>query len=154
MPQRAEQSQAANDRYAAALTVVQDKTALKEWAEPWCRRVQALGKAKRTERGLNPLAASDAALLAAVADAKFTVKGLRNRDLVAMLYEKPAADAKERRRRSAWVTRQIRVLRAHGILSKQEKSHRYHLSPDARLPILALLTARDANADELTKKAA
>jgi|HubBroStandDraft_1064217.scaffolds.fasta_scaffold93076_1 hypothetical protein len=154
MPQRAEQSQAANERYAAALTVVQDKTALKEWSEPWCRRVQALGKTQRTERGLNPLAASDAALLAAVVDPKFAVTGLRNRDLVATLHEKPASDDKERRQRSAWVTRQIRMLRAHGILLKQEKSHRYHLNPDARLPILALLTARDANADELTKKAA
>jgi hypothetical protein len=154
MPQRAALSQAANDRYAAALTAVQDKTALKEWAEPWCRRVPALGQAARSERGLNPLAANDAALLSAVVDAKFAVNGLRNRDLLALLYEKPACDDVERRRRSAWVTRQIRLLRAHGILTKQPKSHRYHVNSAARHTILALLTARDANAHELTKKAA
>lgn len=154
MQQRAEVSQAANDRYAAALTVVQDKTALKEWAEPLCRKVKAIGTAQRWERGLNPLEASDAALLTAVVDAKFTVNGLRNRDLVALLYGTPAADEKERRSRSARVTRQIRMLRAHGILYKMERSHRYQVCPEARKAILALLAARDANADELTQKAA
>lgn len=154
MHRRAQVSQAANDRYAAALTTVQDKTSLKEWAEPLCRRVKTVGKGQRSERGLNPMEASDATLLAAVVDAKFAVNGLRNRDLVAMLYERPACDEQERRQRSARVTRQIRLLRAHGILHKQKKSHRYQVSPHGRKAVLALLAARDANAEELTTKAA
>ncbi len=151
---RAQVSQAANDRYAEALTLVQAKTALKEWAEPLCRKVKALGKSGRSERGLNPMAAPDAALLQAVVDAKFTVNGLRNKDLVAMLYDRPARDDKERRQRSGRVTRQIRLLRAHGILHKQKNSHRYQVSPNGRKAILALLAARDANTEELTTKAA
>jgi hypothetical protein len=147
-------SQAANDRYAEALTLVQEKTALKEWAEPLCRKVKAVGKSGRSERGLNPMAATDAALLQAVVDAKFTVNGLRNKDLVAMLYDRPTRDDKERRQRSGRVTRQIRLLRAHGILHKQKNSHRYQVSPDGRKAILALLAARDANTEELMTKAA
>jgi len=147
-------SQAANDRYAAALTVVQDKTALKEWAEPLCQRVRAVGNGKRNERALNPLAPADAALLTAIVDPKFAVNGLRNRDLVALLYAGPACDEAERRRRSSRVTRQIRLLRAHGLLLKQECSHRYHVSPDGRHAVLALLAARNANPADLTNKAA
>jgi hypothetical protein len=151
---RAEVSQAANDRYVEALVVVEDKTPLKEWAEPLCRKVKAVGKACRSERGLNPMEESDAALLTAVVDPTFTVNGLRNRDLVAMLYATPAADEKERRRRSSRVTRLIRILRAHGILVRMEKSHRYQVCPEARTRLLALLAARNANAKSLTQNAA
>lgn len=151
---RAEVSQAANDRYAQALTAVTAKTPLKEWAEPLSRRVPALGNPQRKERGLNPMAGADAALLRAVADVKFAVNGLRNRDLVAMLYDRPASTEAERRRRSGRVTRQIRLLRAHGILRKIPKSHRYQITPDGRKAILALQAARDANTEELTGKAA
>jgi hypothetical protein len=111
---RAEVSQAANERYATAAAAVKDTTPLREWAEPLCRRAPAPGKnPQRQVRALNPLAADDAALLTAVLDPKFTVNGLRNRDLVALLYHKPADDDEERRRRSARVTRQIRLLRGN-----------------------------------------
>lgn len=153
LPLRAEVCQAANDRYAAALTALQDKTALREWAEPYCQKVPALGDSGRRERGLNPLGAADAALLQAVVDARWMVAGLRNKDLVAALYDGKAADAAEQRRRSAQVTRQLRLLRAHGIVHKQERSHRYHVDAEARNRILGLLAARDANTAELTRKA-
>src|SRR4029077_12299014 len=100
---RAEVSQAANERYATATAAIKDKTPLSALAEPLCRRATAPGKpapAKalpRKVRALNPLATEDAALLAAVLDPKFTVNGLRNRDLVALLYDKPATMDKERR---------------------------------------------------------
>ena len=152
---RAEVSQAANERYATAAAAVKDTTPLKEWAEPLCRRAPAPGKnPQRKVRALNPLAADDAALLTAVLDPKFTVNGLRNRDLVALLYNKPAVTDQERRRRSARVTRQIRMLRGHGLLHKVPKTHRYLVSEPARKAVTALLAARNANADFLTTNAA
>lgn len=153
LPLRAEVCQAANDRYAAALTTLADNTALREWAEPYCQKVPALGKAKRSARALNPLGAADAALLRAVVDARWMLAGLRNKDLVALLYGEPATEETEQRRRSAQVTRQLRLLRAHGIVQKEEGSHRYHVDPEARKRVLALLAARDANTAELTRKA-
>jgi hypothetical protein len=152
---RAEVSQAANERYAAATAAVKDVTPLSTWAEPLCRRAPAPGKnAQRKVRALNPLAADDAALLRAVLDPKFTVNGLRNRDLVAALHDKLATTDKERRRRSGRVTRQIRMLRGHGLLHKVPKTHRYTVSETGRKTITALLAARSANADFLTSNAA
>jgi hypothetical protein len=152
---RAEVSQAANERYAAAMAAVKDTTPLSTLAEPLCGRAPAPGKnASRKVRALNPLAKEDAALLTAVLDPKFTINGLRNRDLVAAFYDKPATTDEERRRRSGRMTRQIRMLRGHGVLRKVPKTHRYIVSETGRKAITALLAARNANSDFLTTNAA
>jgi hypothetical protein len=152
---RAEVSQAANERYTTAIAAVEDTTPLKEVVEPLCRRVPAPGKGQaRKARALNPFSAEDAALLEAVSDPKHTVSGLRNRDLAAMLYAQPARTQQEHRRRSARMTRLIRLLRAHGILQKVSKSHRYQVSAEARKTVTALLAARNANAKVLIGNAA
>jgi hypothetical protein len=155
LKRRAEVSQAANERYAAAAAAMQEQTPLKEVVEPLCRRVSAPGKTRaRKARALNPFAADDAALLQAVNDPKHVTNGLRNRDLVDLLYAKPARTKHETKQRSARVTRLIRLLRAHGILHKVPKSHRYQVSPDGRKAVTALLAARNANAEFLTSNAA
>jgi hypothetical protein len=105
-------------------------------------------------RALNPWAKADAALLQAVARPEFLVQGLRNRDLCRLLYAKEARTVAEQRRRSAAVPRQLRLLRAHGLIHKVPKTHRYQVSRHGRVAITALLAARDANADALTTKAA
>jgi hypothetical protein len=152
---RAQVSQAANDRYAAATAAVKDTTPVRDLAEPLCRRAPAPGQnPQRKVRALNPLAADDAALLTAVLDPKFTVNGLRNRDLVAMLYPTPPASDQQRRQRSRRVTRLIRILRGHGVLHKVPTTHRYVVSEHGRRAVTALLAARNANADFLTTNAA
>lgn len=152
---RAEVSQAANERYAAATAATQQTTPLKEVVEPLCRRVPAPGPSRqRKVRALNPLATDDAALLVAVNDPKHSPNGLRNRDLADMLYATPPRTTEERRRRTARVTRLIRLLRAHGILHKVPKTHRYQVTPEARAAVTALLAARNANADFLIRNAA
>ena len=151
---RAEVSQAANQRYAAATVAVQQATPLKDVAEPLCRRVAEPGRSSRKARALNPLAADDAALLEAVNDPKHTVNGLRNRDLTAVLYAKRAPTTQEARRRSARVSRLLRLLRAHGILQKIPKTHRYMVSLEGRKVVTALLAARNANTEFLTRNAA
>ena len=103
---------------------------------------------------MNPLAKEDAALLTAVSDPKWMVNGLRNRDLVATLYTTPAEDDNERRRRSSLVTRLLRLQRAHHLLEKVPRTYRYHVAPEAQIKIKALLACRNANPDDLTKKAA
>jgi hypothetical protein len=152
---RAQVSQAANERYLEALAGVAETKTVKELAEPLCRRVSAPGpQASRQVRALNPLAADDAALLRAISDPKWMVSGVRNRDLVAVLYATPTADPVERRRRSARVTRLLRLLRGHGLLQKVPRTHRYQVSAQARTTILGLLAAADANPEKLTTSAA
>jgi hypothetical protein len=176
---RAEVSQAANDRYAQALAAVHDGTALRELAEPLCRPApapvrrtaspptaaaapdvppqpaapQPTAARPRRVRALNPLAAADAALLEAVSRHEFLINGLRNRDLRRLLYGAEPATAAEQRRRSAAVTRQLRLLRAHGLIHKVPRTHRYVVSEAGRRSITALLAARNASADQLTQHA-
>jgi hypothetical protein len=161
LPLRATLGQESNERYLEALATIAETRTVKELAEPLTRRVpepaSKSGKAARPVRqvrGLNPLATEDAALLTAISDPKWMVNGLRNRDLVAMLYSTETQDAKERRRRSSRITRLLRLLRAHGLLEKIPKTHRYQVIPEARTNIQALLACRNANPDKLTSNAA
>src|SRR6267154_1212582 len=93
------------------------------------------------------------ALLEAINRGEFAISGLRNRDLRAVLFPTKASD-KQERRRSARVSRWLALLRAHGILRKVPASHRYHLTSKGRTLVTALLTAREANTEQLTKLAA
>jgi hypothetical protein len=159
VPRRAEVGQAANERYLVAAAAVQDTTPLRQLAEPLCQSVPAPSRAAhpakpRRVRALNPLAAGDAALLTAVSRLEFVQNGLRNRDLCRLLFPTAAATATEQRRRSGVVTRQLRLLRAHGLLKKVPKTHRYQVTSAGRVTMTALLAARDANTDILTANAA
>jgi hypothetical protein len=142
---RAEISQAANDRYVEALATVDDSRSLAELAETVCEAVAWQGK---RARGLNPLAKEDAQLLEAVNRGEFTINGLRNRDLRKLLFTKPT-DKTQERKQSAAVTRKIRLLRAHGLIHKISKTHRYQISPLGTEVINALLTARQASTAKL-----
>lgn len=151
---RAEVSQAANERYLESLAAVAATTTVAELTSPWTERVAEPGKGGRRLRGLNPLSAEDGALLSAVSDPKWVLTGLRNRDLAAALFGETPSDPEERKRRSAKTGRLIRLLRAHGILKKVPKTHRYQVCEKSRDGLLALLAARSANPESLTSRAA
>jgi len=158
LPHRAQVGKESNERYLDALVGLAETRTVKELAEPLTRRVpEPKGKSTkppRHVRGLNPLAAEDAALLAAIANPQWMIQGLRNRDVAAILYPTEAKDISERRRRSAHVTHLLRLLRAHGLLEKIPRTHRYQISAEARTKIHALLAVRNANPETLTNKAA
>jgi hypothetical protein len=158
MPHRAETGDQANGRYLEALVGLAETRTVKELVEPLTRRAPEpkgkSGKEPRQARPLNPLAAEDAALLAILSDPQWMIQGLRNRDVVAALYPQEVDDATERRRRSAHVTRLLRLLRAHGLLEKIPGTHRYQIPAEARIKIHAMLALRNANPDQLTAQAA
>jgi hypothetical protein len=123
---RAEVSQKANERYLNALSTVDDSTRLSE----------------------------DHALLKAVNRGEFALNGLRNRDLQALLYKPGALPPAEKRRRRARVSRQLRLLRAHGLIQKVPRTHRYQVTATGRLIITAILTADRTSLSQLNKLAA
>lgn len=147
---RAEVSHAAGLRYFEALSVVQDATPLAQEAATICRRVRRAGQ---SYRALQPFGGKDARLLAVVNDAKFMASGFTNAHLREALFGRLRNVALEKKR-SSQSTRLIRLLRAHRLIVKVRKSHRYHVSARGRRIITALLTARNANLDQLTKLAA
>jgi len=92
--------------------------------------------------------------LQAVNRGESTITGFRNRDLREHLFTTSPADEKQARSQTAKVTRLIRMLRAHGLVHKVSKTHRYMVSPRGREVITALLSARNANINTLTRLAA
>jgi hypothetical protein len=151
---RAQVSQAANERYLEGLAAADHSTPLQELLEPLGRRVTEPGKAGRKLRGLTPLVGQDATLLEVVSRPEFMVNGLRNRDIVAALDGGPAADAAQRKRRSAQVSRLLRLLRGHALLKKVPKTHRYQMTDRGRLILTALSAARHASTQKLVAQAA
>ena len=148
---RAEVSQAANKRYLDALAAAHCSIPVKDLTDPLCRPIQYHGK---RVRALNPYAPEDAALLQAISRGEFTINGFRNRDIRALLFATGQNSDTDKRRQSAVITRKIRLLRAHGLVSKVPKTHRYILTPKGRAAITALLTIRNTDTEALTKLAA
>jgi len=147
---RAEVSQKANERYLDALASVDESATVAELVEKLTRPVQWNGQ---RVRALHPLDAADSALFEAVGRGEFVVNGLRNRDLQRLLFDTAAESPKETKRRSARVSRQLRMLRAHGIIQKVPKTHRYQVTAAGRKAITAILTARQATVAQLTMAA-
>ena len=150
---RAQVSQASNIRYLDALASVDDNTSLGELMNKITRPTKD-SKGKRV-RALQPFEADDAALLEAIGRGEFALNGLRNRDITRLLYGTTnIVTPKEARRRSSRVTRQLRMLRAHGLIYKVQHTHRYQVSTLGRQVITALSTARQTPINQLLPKAA
>jgi len=151
LPRRAEVSRAANVRYLEALASTQATEPLGAAVSKLCQPVQRDGY---RFRGLNPLSQSDAALLETVSRGEWTLNGFRNADLRKHLYSSRARSPEQARQRSAAVSRKLRLLRAHGLIRKVPRSHRYLLTLQGRKLITPLIAATKADVTRLTAFAA
>jgi len=147
---RAEVSRAATERHLTALAAVYVQSSLAQDAAQVC---QAVWRDGQRYRALNALGESDAELLAIVNRGEYAINGLRNRDVRARLYP-PTQDKGKERREMAVVGRKLRLLRAHGLIAKVSKTHRYVVTDKGRRIITALLAARQASTEKLTALAA
>ncbi len=109
----------------------------------------------RRLRGLRPWA-EDKELITVINRGEFLINGLRNRDLQKLLYTAEAELPAERRRRSAAISRKLRLLRAHGLIQKVPRTHRYHVTDAGRVILLTVLTTVKTTLNQLNqiKKAA
>jgi hypothetical protein len=149
---RAEISQRSNERYLDALSVVDDSTTLATLLDHVAQPTTWRGKRVRALRTGDP---ADVALLAAVARGEFATAGFRNRDIRLRLHPDTAeADPAEVRRVAARIGRQIRLLRAHGLVQKIPKTHRYQMTAKGHALTAALTAARSATLKQLLRAAA
>jgi hypothetical protein len=149
MTRRTELSQASNERYLEALGTLPTDTPLSRATGKLCRPIVVEG---RRYRALNPLAPDDARLLEAVSRGEWLVSGFRNRDLRRVLFG-DAPDASSGRRQAARVTRLLGLLRAHGLIKKIPRTHRYLLSTEGNSVIPALQAVNHATLQQLTSAA-
>lgn len=145
LKRRADVSQACNERYMEAMAKVEVEQVLGDTVQRICRPVVA---GKQRYRALHPFG-EDAALLAELGRGEYCLNGFRNRDLQAHLFAKPAEATAEKRKRSAHVTRKLRLLRGHGLIKKVPKTHRYQLTDSGRELVVALSAASQASIKQL-----
>ncbi len=107
---------------------------------------------KQRIRGLRPWDDRDLALMKAVSRGEFLVHGFRNRDIVALLHPTPSRP-EEAKRRSAAVGRLLRILRAHGLIRKLPRTHRYRVTDKGREVCAAVITAHAARVSRLLQAA-
>jgi len=115
------------------------------------RRVRWKGQ---SVRAIHPFDPDDHALLQAVHRGEFNITGFRNRDLQSLLYSTSPRTATERRKRSAAISRKLRLLRAHGLIRKRSRSHRYDLTGNGRLILNAILLAHRVTVQQINALAA
>ena len=150
---RAQVSQASNARYLASTAAVERTTTVGQSLAPLCRPVTT--RAGVRSRALRPFDADDMKLLDAVGRGEFAINGLRNRDVRDLLWgTDEGTDAALTRRRSGQVTRQLRLLRAHGVIKRVPRTHRYLLTDKGRTLVTLLKAAQDADTKRLTAIAA
>lgn len=109
---------------------------------------------KQRVRALHPFRADDYCLLQTINRGEFAINGLRNRDLQRLLYADVPADVQQKHRRSAAVSRKLRLLRAHGLIQKVPKTHRYQVTQAGRRAIAAVLTIQQTSMATLNRVAA
>ncbi|HEY4645677.1 MAG TPA: hypothetical protein VIH25_05300 [Steroidobacteraceae bacterium] len=149
---RAQLSQRSNDAYLDALAAVDDTTPCSQLFDPVSRPVVDQGQRVRAMRMGN---CDDIALLEAVSRGEFATAGFRNRDIRRLLHPAASnAQPREIRRLAAKTSRRLRLLRAHGVIRKIPKTHRYRLTSRGQLLTAALFATRGANIKQLLDKAA
>jgi hypothetical protein len=147
LQRRAVVSAKANERLLDALATVDDSQRVEELAADIQQHTTWKG---RRVRALRPWG-DDKPLLTAIHHGEFPMNGFRNRDLQRLLYPSDAASPAERRRRSAAISRKLRMLRAHGLIQKVGKTHRYLVTTHARAILIAILTTAQTSVQQLNQ---
>lgn len=145
IPRRVELSQSANSRYLDALSTIAADVPLSKLTDKCCQAVEVNG---RRHRALRPFDPEEVQLLQAITRGEFLISGFRNRDVRQCLYG-DTEDAVERRRASSRVSRKLGMLRAHGLIKKIPRTHRYLLTETGVQVITAILCARQASVSQL-----
>lgn len=138
---RAEISLAANRRYLQALSFAEILHPCREILDPISRPCV---QNQQRYRGLRPISPEDASKLALLQDGGFTIGGIRNRDLQA-LWPETDAGPDGARRTAARITRWLRLLKAHGVITKIPHSHCYRLTHKGQNVITVAVSIREAN---------
>ena len=144
-------SLAANERYLQALSVVGEETPsyriLDSVSSPVCKH-------GRRYRALRPASPDEARLFAAILTGEHLLADFSNRQIQLHLFAAAAKDEKERRRRSALVSRHFRLLRAHGLIHKLSKHRRYRVTHRGQIVMTTALSFRQTDAALLKREAA
>ena len=131
-----------NQRYIEALANVEPKREAIDTLDDLCRPHTKDGR--RVAR-LNPITKEDCALFLAVMAGEYLINGFRNHNITARMYSHEPATAAEAKRMCSRVSRQIRKLRDHGLVSKVPGSRLYRVSRKGHCAMGAALQFREVD---------
>lgn len=121
-------SQDVNNRFLDNIAAAQCHTPLRATLDAV---VKAFTRQGRRVRALDPTG-KDRALLQAIGDPQLSIAGLCNCDLRQELRETTGYRGTTEKQRSAKMTRQLRLLRDHGLIRKLPRQNRYLVTPKGR----------------------
>ncbi len=142
-------SRQANETYLEAMAGVDCPETRGSWAASASWSKQAGG---RRYRGLNLLSSSDGLLLQTINRGEYVIAGFRNRDVRAILFGQ-ANERAARKTQSGQVTRRLQLLRAHRLIQKVPKTHRYKVTASGRRLASAVSYARESSLNKLSQAA-
>lgn len=122
---RAQVSLAANQRYLDALSVVGESLPVRQVLDRLAQPVVHIGRPCRPLHAIEP---ADASLLSAISRGEFLLNGFRNRDLQELLHPSAMEDPVARKKISSRLSRQLRLLRAHGLIFRVRGTTLYRLT--------------------------
>ena len=144
---RTELSQKSNERYLEALSQVECNKPLEQLCASLCSHTYQNGQ---RFRALHPFEQNDYAYLKALGSGEFCIQGFQNKDLRHKVFG-ITKDKFLDKKHSAMVTRQIRLLRAHGLIKKVPRTHRYLVTTKGREIIMTILAAGAVGCKKLTE---
>jgi hypothetical protein len=146
IPRRVELSRAANARYLDALSLVPDPSPIHQLFDPLSHRRIVAG---RPSRPLRPIAPDEGARFAALLDGRTLLDGCRAHDLRHLLGVDELSDPAARRRLTGRISRLLRLYRAHGLIAKVGRTHRYRVTPKGHRIMSAAVRCRVAPVSHL-----
>jgi len=118
---RLQLSRAANARYLEALAVVGEERPAHRILDPVSQPL----KEPQRYRALRPISPEDSRWFAVLLRGEFRLQGVRNQDLRQHLMPPAESDAVQRRKTTPRVTRQLRLLCAHGLIYRDGRTYSY-----------------------------
>ncbi len=147
---RAQISQEVNDRFLDNLAAARSETPVRDLLDAV---VKPFTKDGRRVRSLDP-AGKDRPLLQALNDPVFCVSGLSNCELREKLRQHSGYNKMSEKQLSAKVSRQLRLLRDHGLIRKLPRQKRYQITQKGRELTTALNALLSASTKQLMELAA
>ncbi|OOP55125.1 MAG: hypothetical protein AYP45_16490 [Candidatus Brocadia carolinensis] len=120
-----EVSKSANERYLGALSAV---VPLHDCIKELEQLAQPVQDGQNRHTGFNPLSPEVTKVFEAVPGGAHSINGFRNKDLRNLLFGDNTGSPEELKKASSKITRIIRKLRAHCLISKISRSTRYKVT--------------------------
>jgi len=143
---RVDVSRAANGRYFQALAVVGERKPSRTILDDVSRQIEFKGL---RFRALRPITTVESELFRAVLRGENQLQGLRNEDLRRHLYPHCEGEEGVRKKASARTSRQLRLLRAHGLVYRVPKTYYYRATKKGHEVMSTALIFREADLELL-----